>query len=265
MQDANLEQAFNELLNWCRARQFAGLDPFDALNSRLFQALPLKRSRSARLLWTQFLKRSPLNLRSVALVPAQKNAKGIALFALASIANYRRLPTSAGEKEARGLLDNLSQLQVTGYSGSAWGYNFDWQSRNFFAPRGTPMIVPTAFAARAMVEAYEAFGDEKYLETAHSVCRFVVNDLKRTVDSEDELCFSYSPLDETRIFNASLLAAETLARVGALTGNREYDALAIRAARYVVRQQREDGSWAYGAASSQSWWTISTPHICCSR
>ena len=34
----------------------------------------------------------------------------------------------------------------------AWGYNFDWQSRNFFAPRGTPTIVPTAFAARALIE-----------------------------------------------------------------------------------------------------------------
>ena len=121
---------------------------FDGLNSRVFQATPFKRSRTARLIATQLLKRSPLNLRPLARVSAQKNAKGIALFALASLSQYRRLKTAAAEKEARELLDELARLKISGYSGAAWGYSFDWQNRNFFAPRGTPTIVPTAFAAR---------------------------------------------------------------------------------------------------------------------
>ena len=32
-------------------------------------------------------------------------------------------------------------MRIDGYSGPCWGYNFDWQSRNFFAPRGTPPAV----------------------------------------------------------------------------------------------------------------------------
>ena len=43
-------------------------------------------------------------------------------------------------------------------------------------------------------------------------------DLPRTVDTETEVCFSYAPNTDTRIFNASLLAAEVLASVGKLTG-----------------------------------------------
>jgi hypothetical protein len=88
---------------------------------------------------------------------------------------------------------------------------------------------------------------------ARSSCDFILGDLKRTIDTNDEVCFSYSPLDSTQIFNASLLAAETLASVGVLTGETELCDLALRAARYVVRRQGEDGSWAYGAEAGQHW------------
>jgi hypothetical protein len=245
--------AYQQLLTWCREREFAGHDPFDALNSQLFQATPLSRSRNARLVWTQLLKRSPSDLRFVSRVPAQRNAKGIALFALAQIANYRRLKTSEAAAQARDILAELLGMRLNGYSGAAWGYNFDWQSRNFFAPRGTPTIVPTAFAARALIEAAHEFEDEEYLTTARSVCDFIVNDLRRTEETEAELCFSYSPESDTTIYNASLLAAEVLASVSAITGERELCSAAERAARYVINHQREDGSWSYGTATSQSW------------
>src|SRR5882724_1574951 len=253
MHDPTLEQVFEDLFEWCRQRDFAGYDPFDGLNSRVFQTTSFHHSRNARLVWTQLCKRSPLNLRPLVLIPAQKNSKAVALFALAALANYRRLKTTEAEMEARALLSILWQMQVEDYSGAGWGYNFDWQSRNFFAPQGTPTIVPTAFAARAMIEAYQTFGDESYLQMAHGSCDFIRKDLKRSVESEDEICFSYSPLDSTQIFNASLLAGETLASVAALTKETDLCDLAVRAARYVVRRQREDGSWAYGGEPGQQW------------
>jgi hypothetical protein len=249
----SIEQALNDLLEWCRARSFAGYDPFDALNSRIFQATPLAKSETARLIWTQLVKRSPVNLRRAVRVPAQKNAKGIALFALAALANYRRLGTTEAESEARDLMDELLELRISSYSGAAWGYNFDWQSRHFFAPRGTPMIVPTAFATRALVQAADTFQEQRFLEIARTSCEFILCDLNRTVETEDELCFSYSPIDQTRVFNASLLAAETLAAVGTATGENKLCDFALRAGRYVVKRQRGDGAWVYGAAPSQNW------------
>jgi hypothetical protein len=113
--------------------------------------------------------------------------------------------------------------------------------------------VPTAFAARALVEAQRAFGDETYLGAARGACDFILGDLKRSAEGADEICFSYTPLDETQVFNASLLAGETLASVGARTGEEELLTASMRAARYVVRRQRADGSWAYGAAGFQGW------------
>jgi hypothetical protein len=49
------------------------------------------------------------------------------------------------------------------------------------------------------------------------------------------------------------MAAEVLASVGGLTGEVDLLALAEMAARYVIRQQRTDGSWTYGADRKQGW------------
>ena len=236
------QTAYDELFSWCRTRDFAGHDPFDALNSRLFQTTPLAQSRNARFVWTQLVKRSPVDVRPVVRVPAERNAKGVALFALALLANYRRVKTEEARQQARAMLAALLSMKIDGYSGAAWGYNFDWQSRNFFAPRELPTIVATAFAARALVE-----GDLH--EEARSVCEFIKKDLPRSVDNETEVCFSYAPNSNTRVFNASLLAAEVLAS----TGEPELLDLAERATRYVVNNQRPDGSWYYGADPKQSW------------
>lgn len=248
-----LYSTYDQLLAWCREHDFAGHDPFDALNSRLFQITPLAKSRNARLLWTQLLKRSPADLRTLAIVPAERNPKGIALFALAQLATFRRLRTEESELQARSLLSMLLSMKAEGVSGAAWGYNFDWQSRNFFAQRGTPTVVPTAFAGRALIEAARDFRDDEYLQTARSVCDFLLNDLPRTVDTVDELCFSYAPGTSTRIFNASLLAAEVLAGVAELTNDRSLCDHAERAARYVINQQQPDGSWTYGVNANQAW------------
>ena len=241
------QAAYVELFSWCREHDFAGHDPFDALNSRVFQSTPLSQSRNARFLWTQLVKRSPADLRALAQVPPERNAKGIALFALAQIANYRRVKTEESEKQVRSFLAGLLSMKLEGYSGACWGYNFDWQSRNFFAPSDTPTIVPTAFAARALIEASRDLQDFQDLQdVVRSVCEFILKDLPRSVNNDSELCFSYAPNSDTRIFNASLLAAEVLAGVGLFEPSE-------RVTRYVVNNQRPDGSWSYGTDPKQSW------------
>lgn len=249
----SIKPAYERLQAWCRDRNYEGHDPFDALNSRLFQSTPLRRSRLMRLAWTQLFKRSPLNLRGVVGITVEKNAKGTALFALAALARFRREQTVEAEAEARSHLNDLVAARLDGFSGAAWCYNFDWQGRAFYAPRGTPTIVPTAFAVRALVEATRAFNDDSFLQTARSACDFILQDLNRSEETETEVCWSYSPLDRTRVFNASMLAAESLASVFALTGEKDLYMWAARGARYVARRQRADGSWAYGGADFQSW------------
>ena len=254
----DLEQVYNRLFSHCQSQNFAGHDPFDGLNSRLFQLTPLKYLAPARLAWLQMVKRSPVDLRAALFVPKEVNPKGLALFALAELSRYRATQDEAHAENAKALLDRLLAAAITGTTSggqptTAFGYNFDWQSRNFYVPRGTPAIVPTAFGAQACIEAYEVFKDEKYLEAVKEICIFIVAGLNRPVETEDELCFSYTPVDKTQIYNASLLAGECLARVGAINGNADYLEMAARTARFIVRRQRSDGAWTYGEDSVQAW------------
>lgn len=254
----DLKITYERLYEYCEREGFAGYDPFDGLNSRIFQALPFRHWYTARLGLLQVVKRSPSAVRRALLVPKGLNPKGLALFALAELSRFRDSGETMHEANARDLLERMSEMQILGktpdgHTTAGFGYNFDWQSRVFFAPRGTPAIVPTAFASQAYVEAYQVFGDEKYIERAGDICRFVLNGLNRSVDRDDEICFSYTPIDRTVIYNASLLAGECLARVGSIRGNDMYLDIAARTARFVARRQREDGAWIYGENASQGW------------
>jgi hypothetical protein len=249
----SFEEAYDTLCAWCRIRDYAGHDPFDGLNSRIFQLTPLKHSRFARLAWIQAFKRSPVSMRRIALVPAAHNAKGVALFALASLSRFRATGRSEHADEARKLIERLIDMRSPQTPFSAWGYDFDWQNRAFLAAKGTPTIVPTAFAARALIEASALFNERRYLEIASSSCDFILKGLNVTHDSTDEICWSYSPLDQTRVFNASLLAAETLAGVGAAINNPKLIGQALLSAQYVIRRQNSSGSWSYGVEGFQSW------------
>jgi hypothetical protein len=254
MESESFETVFDKLADWCIRKDYSGYDPFDGLNSKIFQTLPLKHSRFFRLAWIQFFKRSPINFRKIALVSKGKNPKGLALSVLAWLEVYQTIRMEKAETQIKYLLNELEKSAIRNpQSAIAWGYNFDWQGRAFYAPIGTATVVPTAFVAKAFIEAYQTFGDESYLEIARKTCEFIIHDLNRTHQTSDEVCFSYSPIDETRVFNASLLACETLACVGKITDEIELKNLAIRGANYVVNRQKKDGSWSYGDENYQSW------------
>lgn len=254
----DVEQAYDGVYAWAEAETFTGHDPFDGLESRIFQATPLKHIALARLAWLQMVKRAAVDLRDTLRVPKGTNPKAIALFALAELSRFR---SRLDEKHKRNALKHLETLRDLAISGrtpkgeltKAFGYNFDWQSRAFYAPKGTPTIVPTAFAARAFIESYQLFGEEADLNFVLDICRFIINDLKRPHEDADTVCFSYTPRDRSLIFNASLLAGETLASASAFVDDQELSELAAKSARYVIENQKEDGSWAYGPKLRHRW------------
>ena len=71
-----VESAIAKLLAYCRANDWAGYDPYDALNSGIFTALPFLDSRIPRLVLTQALKRSPVNLRRLLLRSQDPESQG---------------------------------------------------------------------------------------------------------------------------------------------------------------------------------------------
>lgn len=259
--------SFSRLRAYCEAEGYKGWDPYDGLNSKVFQALPLlKKSALCRLVMIQGFKRSPFNFRHLALVPKEYNAKGVGLFLQGycnlynAVCRDESLSDELGTKESllakvNELADLLVSMRSKGdYYGACWGYNFDWQARRLFLfPKYTPTVVATNFCATALFEAYEITRRKDLLDIALSAGEFVMKDLHR-YKCEGGFLFSYSKLPgNDTVYNASLLGSRLLSYCYKYSGNKEYLETAKASVAACCAGQESDGSWVYGLLPVQGW------------
>lgn len=267
----SLIDSFMRLKSYCETEDYKGWDPYDGLKSKVANALlPLKHSAILRLCIIQGFKRCPVNLRRIAMVPKEHNAKGIGLF-LQGYCNLYKMIEKKGVafkelgttdevlRKIRYLADLLLQMRSDKmfpdkFHGACWGYNFDWQARRLFLfPAHTPTVVATNFCATALMEAYEVTHDKRYLEVALSAARFIIEDLHRS-EYKDGFLFSYSKLPgNDTVFNASILGSRLLSYCYKYTGNETYKQLARKSIVACCAGQEEDGSWRYGMLPVQKW------------
>jgi polysaccharide biosynthesis protein VpsJ len=256
----------------CKEAGFSGHDPYDGLKSRLLAPL-FGRSRLLRLAVIQTVKRSPVNLRPLLDIPAGLNPKGLALLLMASAC----VPRLAFAEDRRQLAYSLAALaslpdgapvfpgrrpwpgMATAFAERApaaagWGYDFPWQARAFHQPAFAPTVVATSF----VVDAFAASGHAAAGAVTRAAAGFVRRHLHRHEDTSG-VCYSYSPNDRSRVFNASLFAGKILAREAALVADDDPAAAAslraeaVRTVAYVLARQRPDGSWVYGEANHWQW------------
>ncbi len=249
-----IQNSFLRLKTYIEKEKFKGYDPFDGLNSKFFQTLPIvKENRFMRLAWIQLFKRNPINLRRLVAVPKEYNPKALGLFLTGYSNLYKKNPKQEYLEKIIFLADKLLKIQSKDYSGAAWGYNFDWQARAFFQPKNMPTVVATSFIVEALLSAYEIIRDEKYLKTAVSAQDFILKDLNRTYDKYGFFCFSYSPMYQTQVFNAGLLGVKTLSLIYKYTKKKFLLDEAKKVLRFVANHQQKNGAWAYGTLPFHQW------------
>ena len=243
-----------QLLDYCQARDWAGYDPYDALNSRAFDVLPISRVKFCRLALTQFLKNCPINLRPVLMVPPTHNPKGIALF-LAAVLKLSKLGMAGHEQWIADLLRKLETLRSPGVPYWCWGYSFAWQTRTLMAPRGAPNVVCTVFAAEALLDWFEECGDRRYLGMAASAADYILNELYWSEGASIAGISYPTPGCKTLVHNTNFLAAALLCRVACHSGNGKYLEPALKLARCSADKQQKGGAWSYGerVSPSQAW------------
>lgn len=240
-----------QLLCYIESNDYAGYDPYDALNSPFLRILS-KKSKWARIVFTQVLRRFPINVRTMLGVRKGHNPKALGLFLCAYAQLYAVEKKSEYLEKIDYLLSLLERLRSAGCSGNAWGYNFDWQSRLAYRPKFTPTIVNTSFIGHALLDIYEITGKERALEMALAIEDFILKDLNRKKEG-DVFCFSYTPLDHDYVHNANVLGASLLIRLYKLNGNKELRQTALESLGYCFKHQREDGAWTYAQTSLQRW------------
>lgn len=251
MIEKEVRNCIEEMLPYIESEDYAGYDPYDALNSPFIRRIGAK-NKWLRIGATHLIRRSPINLRPLFGIRKGHNPKGIGLF----LWGYSRLYALTKEhqylKRVDHILNILEQTQSKGYSGNCWGYNFDWQSWTFMRPKGTPTIVNTSFIGHALLDCYEMTGRQKALDMAIPIKEFVLNDLQR-IWSDGTFCFSYTPVDTEAVHNANLLGASILARLSQHCNDDRLMEASLASFGYSIQHQRDDGSWFYADTNVQRW------------
>jgi hypothetical protein len=245
------DEVIARLLGYCREHDWAGYDPYDALNSRIFGALSFLDCRIPRLVLTQALKRSPIDVRRLLLVPPAQNPKGLALF-LSALLCLSGSGFVYLERDIRRIIDLLLAMRSEGVPYWCWGYSFPWQTRTLLVPSGTPNLVCTCFAAEALLNAYESGYEAACLDMAVSAGEYLVKELYWNDGGSSG--FSYPlPSQRTRVHNANFLGGALLCRIYRHTGEPRFKSVGLETVRYSAGKQRPDGSWPYGELPPQSW------------
>ena len=241
-----------QLFEYCFVNNWAGHDPYDALNSELFKRLPFLDYWLPRLAMTQILKRCPINFRPLLMIPKTQNPKALALFLMA----FLKLPQNGKFEQAKNIdmmVKNIKTLRSPDIPYWCWGYSFPWQGRSVLAPKGDPNLVCTVFVANALIDVYEMNHNADCLAMAFSAATYMLNELYWE-DNNNSAGFSYPlPSFQTRVHNANFLGAALFCRIYKHTGEKKYLEPALKAARYSASMQHPDGSWDYGEHEKQQW------------
>jgi hypothetical protein len=240
-------------LAYCTKNSWSGEDPYDALNSEFFRALPFLNHRIPRLLLTQVVKRSPINVRKLLRIPKTQNPKALALF-LAALVKLSKNEVTDRDDSMELLINRLIALRSPGIQYWCWGYSFPWQGRSAFVPRGAPNLVCTYFVASSLLDVYELRRDSRCLDMAVSAAEYILNELYWTAGPVASFSYPLPSLPrQVCSYSANLLAADLLCRVHKYTSEEKFSIPALRAARYAAGKQRADGSWEYGEGPSRQW------------
>ncbi len=248
---ARVWESISRLTTWLEVNEWKGYDTFDGLSSGLLRPLTFE-TKFLRTVLQQGVRRFPINVRPLVGIKKSYSSKGMGFLARGFIRLFDLTGDPSWKQKAVIALDWLMENQSPGYSGACWGNHFDYQSRGFYLPKGMPTIVWTSHIAHSFLDAFERFGEQRYLETAVSACEHILQDLGTFADGRG-VCLNYIPTQSSNCHNSNTLGASLLARTYAHTRNESYLALAESAMHYTAQYQRADGSWFYAEATNSHW------------
>jgi len=244
-------ESIRRLSCWLEKNDYRGYDTFDGLNARIVRPLTFE-TKLLRTVLLQGVRRFPVNLRPVLGIAKERSSKGMGFLARGYIRLHKTTGARTWADRAEFALQWLIENRLPGYSGACWGNHFDYQSRGFYLPKGVPTVVWTALIGHAFLDAYEHFGNDRYLQIAISACEHILQDLG-TFNEGAAICISYIPLQDTQVHNANTLGGSLLARTYSYTGTASYRELAQKAMEYTAQHQRPDSSWYYAEKKNHHW------------
>jgi rhamnogalacturonyl hydrolase YesR len=247
-------ESIHKLEQYAQDQKYSGFDPYDGLLSHYVTKGSFKKNRLIRFGLQQLVKRSPINLRNILRIPKGINPVSLGLFihGYSNMLESKSIFVETYLEKIHELTADLESMIPNGYAGACWGYNFDWEARHAKIPAYSPTVVATGIITNGLYKAWLVTKDTKFAELITSAADFVLYDLNRCYDG-DTFCFSYSPKDSQRVFNASMKGVRILSQAYAITGDGKFKAESQKAVSFVHNHQNQDGSWYYSLANKGKW------------
>lgn len=139
----------------------------------------------------------------------------------------------------------LEKTRCPQFKEFAWGYPFDWVTRNGTIPAETPLITTTPYVWEAFLQLEQIEPHLKWRRILASIARHVDLDFKDFKLSERTATCSYTPYDKVGVVNASAYRAFTLTSAAKYFGDGHFLITAGRNLNFVLESQNPDGSWPY--------------------
>jgi hypothetical protein len=177
--------------------------------------------------------------------PAGRSPISDAHYALGFFELARVLDDEDHGDTAQAFLEALDRSRSTWHADPAWGYPFDWPTRVGLFHAGTPFITTIPYCYEAFEAGYGVLGDKRYLETMRGVARFAAEQIPVIAVGPESEASAYSPIDGRKVINASAYRGFLLATSGRRFARDDWVEAGARNIRFVVEQQRADGSWPY--------------------
>jgi rhamnogalacturonyl hydrolase YesR len=245
-----ITSSIQKIEKWVEDHNYKGYEPFDGLSS-VFRPLTFGNLFLDRLL-LQLIRQSPINLRPLFGVKPLDSTIGRGYMAWGYCHMFKITGDQNYREKADACLQWLIENKSTGYKEFSWGKHFDFASRGGLYKSFEPILVWTALIVHAFLEAFEVFGDSRYIEVADSACKWIVKLPRNQTDSG--FCMGYHNQDFTAdIHNSNMVGAAVLARTARHTNNQEYLSVAKRAMIYSCSRQLPDGAWLYGEYPQHHW------------
>lgn len=250
LERASLLQRIQAVRDWVEVRNYRGYDPGDGLTSFL-RPLTFENLFAQRIL-QQLIWKSPINLRPLVGIRPLESTKGRGFMAWGYVLLARATRTAGSYDKAAACLDWLDRNRApSSATGHCWGNHFDFATRSGRMPAHQPTIVWSGLIGQAYLEAFEFSGDQRWLDIATSVCRWILSLPRERTTSGD--CLSYVAYTQSSIHNSNMLGASLLARTWKHTRTEQFLEAARSAMQYSCSRQRSDGSWWYGEETKYHW------------
>jgi len=243
-----LRTSIDNLQQWVERHNYRAYDPGDG-NLSYLRYLTFGTHFLRRMLTASVL-RTPFHIRPLMGIKPHTSTKGMGYMGWGYVKMYAATQDERYRERAAYCFDWL----MTNHSPSphyCWGNHFTFATRGGSTFAHTPTIVWSSLIGLAFVEAYEVFGEDRYLEVAIDTAEWIKT-LPREVTSRG-ICLSYIPHKQESIYNSNMLGAALLAAISAHSSDNEARNIATDAMVYSCTRQNDDGSWFYGESPMYHW------------